>query len=494
MAYRVLVVDDEAVVRSLVRDVLESSQMTVEGAASGPEALACMTREVCDVLLTDLIMPEMSGLQLLSRTLHDFPDTIPIVFTAYATLDTARQAIREGAYDYILKPFDVAELRSAVLRALERRRLLHENTRLRELTGLFEVTEAIGSTVGRDELLRLILRFALVQTGATRGSLMLLDEDGRHLKIVASVGLPRHVVDQTWVPVGQGIAGQVVESGRPVLVRDIDQHDQYKRVSRNYGDKSFMSVPLECEGPIVALPMKTARSVIGVLNVHRKSDGNPFTESELKLLRILAGQAAICIENSRLVTDLESTYLSAFSTMSRLLEAKDPHTQGHTERVTALCQQLGQELLSEPDQLHALMLAARLHDIGKIGVHESILNKPGKLTEEEWMIIRQHPVIGDRVLEPIHFLNAARPLVRGHHERLDGKGYPDGLQGEQLSVGHRIIIVADAFDAMSSDRAYRPALSPEQIEHELQRNAGSQFDSTIAKRMVELMHAGVPTF
>ncbi len=511
MTSRVLVVDDEPTVRDLVQDALAEPGREVRCASSGGEALSMLARERYDVLLADLMMAGISGLELLSECQRTYPEMVAIVFTGYATLETARRAIREGAYDYILKPFDVEELRESVKQALERSKLIQENARLRELNGLFEVSEAIGSAVGRDELLRLILRFALVQTGATRGSVMLIDGSGRRLEIAASVGLPEHVVRGTSVALGQGIAGRVAQEGRPILVQDIDANEQLRGISRRYADKSFISVPLT-QGPVeevlssgeiigpdgsAVLPVRTPRltapgtnrEVIGVLNVHRKPDGSSFTESDLQLLKILANHAAFCIENSKLVTDLESTYCNAFGSMSRLLEAKDPYTQGHTERVTELCRLLGTELLKDGEELSALLMAARLHDIGKIGVHESILNKRGSLTEEEWMIVRQHPLIADRVLAPVQFLRPARPIVRGHHERLDGKGYPDGLRGDQLSLSHRIIIVADAFDAMRSDRAYRPALPPDEIERQLREGSGTQFDGDIAERLVQMMHA-----
>ena len=511
MTHRILVVDDEETMRALVTDSLADCDMIVRIASDGAEALSILDQEPYDVLLTDLAMPGMSGMELLAECLRRYPHIITIVFTGYATLQTARQAIREGAYDYILKPFDLDELRESVARALERGRLVQENARLRELNGLFEVSEAIGSAVGRDDLLRLILRFALLQTGATRGSVMLIDPSGHRLEIAASVGLPDHVVRGTSVALGQGIAGRVAQEGKPVLVNNIDENEQFRGLARRYADKSFISVPLT-NGPVeevlsssqvisddgsavlpVRMPRLTStgvgREVIGVLNVHRKPDGAPFTDSDLKLLNILANHAAICIENNKLVTDLESTYCNAFGSMSRLLEAKDPYTQGHTERVTDLCQRMGVELLHDPEELNALVMAARLHDIGKIGVHESILNKRTALSEEEWMIVRQHPLIADRVLAPVQFLKQARPIVRGHHERLDGKGYPDGLRGDQLTMSHRIIIVADAFDAMRSDRAYRSALTSQEIATELKRGAGTQFDPKVAQLMVELMQA-----
>jgi len=359
-----------------------------------------------------------------------------------------------------------------------------------ELAGLYQVSEAVSAAVGRDELLNMVLRMALVQTGATRGSIMLLDEAGGQMEIVTSVGLTEEIVRTMHPQVGEGIAGKVAQSGQPVLVTNIDEHPEFSGLARNYRDKSFMSVPLERDETVAAVPVKASRRVIGVLNVHRKGTGDAFSEDDLRLLCILANQAAVSIENARLLDDLENTYMSAFGSVALLLEAKDPYTQGHTERVTALCAELGRKLGMDEQQLHDLIIGARLHDIGKVGIPESILNKPGRLTEDEWLIVREHPVVADRVLAPVLFLQGARPIVRGHHERLDGKGYPDGLTAEQLSLGQKIIIVADAYDAMSSSRSYRAALSEQQIRQELRSNTGTQFDAEVVDALLELLRVG----
>ncbi len=216
-----------------------------------------------------------------------------------------------------------------------------------------------------------------------------------------------------------------------------------------------------------------------MLNVHCKATDLGFSRQDLHMLTVLAHQAASSIENSRLMGDLENTYMNAFGSMSLLLEAKDTYTKGHTERVTVLCAQISQSMGMNDVDLRNLILGARLHDIGKIGIPESILNKPGPLDEEEMLIVRGHPVIADRVVAPILFLQGARPIVRGHHERLDGAGYPDGLTAEELTLGQRIIIVVDAYDAMSSSRSYRPALSDDEVQAELERHLTTQFDSEV---------------
>ena len=355
------------------------------------------------------------------------------------------------------------------------------------LTCLFEVSEAVCSSVNRDDLLQMILRTALSQVSATRGSILLRDDSGRTLSVVASVGLDETIVRAARVRMGEGIAGQVAQTGRPLLVTDIDKHPELAPFARNYPDKSFVSVPLTASESILAVPVKASRKVLGVLNVHRKASGTPFTQRDLQLLSILANHAAVAIENARLLDDLENTYMNAFGSIALLLEAKDPYTQGHTERVTGLCEDLGRAMGMDEHDLHSLIMGARLHDIGKMGIHETILNKPGRLDEREWLLVREHPVVADRVLAPVLFLQGARPIVRGHHERLDGNGYPDGLTGDRLSLGQKIIIVADAYDAMSSNRSYRNSLSAEKIREEFAAHVGTQFDAAVVDALFTLL-------
>jgi HD-GYP domain-containing protein (c-di-GMP phosphodiesterase class II) len=357
----------------------------------------------------------------------------------------------------------------------------------KDLARLFQVSEAISSAVGRDELLNMILRMALIQAGATRGSILLKDDVGGFLRIAASVGLDEEVVRSVRVRLGEGIAGKVAENGRPVLVGNIDEHPEFSGLARNYSDKSFMSVPLEFDESVLSVPVKASRRIIGVLNVHRKHGRTDFTEDDLKLLCILANQAAVAIENARLLDDLENTYVNAFGSVALLLEAKDRYTQGHTERVTSLCEDVAGALEMSESDIHDLRIGARLHDIGKIGIHESILNKPGDLSQEEWLIVREHPVVADRVLAPILFLQGARPIVRGHHERLDGRGYPDALSDAGLSLGQKIIIAADAYDAMNSNRSYRPVLSQERIREEFTTNTGTQFAPDVVDALFDVL-------
>jgi len=189
--------------------------------------------------------------------------------------------------------------------------------------------------------------------------------------------------------------------------------------------------------------------------------------------------AGIGGENSRLIGQLERGYLDTIRCLASAIDAKDPYTRGHSERVAALAVQIGQELGLEERLVTALRFAGTLHDIGKIGVPEQVLRKPGRLTPEETTLIRSHAVVGAEIVEGIDFLKAAEPGIRHHHERWDGKGYPDGLAGEAIPMVARIVNAADTWDACTSERPYQRAYSAPEVVEILARLRGTQIDPVV---------------
>jgi HD-GYP domain-containing protein (c-di-GMP phosphodiesterase class II) len=234
-------------------------------------------------------------------------------------------------------------------------------------------------------------------------------------------------------------------------------------------------------------PVVVKQELRGLVFAGPKMNGNDYKPFELDLLASLCNSAGTAMEHARLFQQLENTYISTVKALMSIVEAKDAYTKGHTDRVADYAVALAKKLELGRTELRDLAFAAVLHDIGKLVVFERVLNKPGALDDEEWEILKSHPEIGASIIENMEFLAGAVPYVRHHHERYDGNGYPDRLKGEEIPFGARIITVADAFDAMTTDRSYRKALSREVALNTMIAKAGSQFDPKAIEAFMELI-------
>jgi putative nucleotidyltransferase with HDIG domain len=244
---------------------------------------------------------------------------------------------------------------------------------------------------------------------------------------------------------------------------------------------------------VITVPLLSKGKVIGVLQAVDTQVGR-FDDVQRTLLEPLAASAAIAIENARLFEDLQRSnsdlvlaYNATLEGWSRALELRDHETQGHSQRVTRLAVYLGRAMgLGEADLVH-LRRGALLHDIGKMGVPDNILTKPGPLTDDEWKIMRQHPVYAYELFSQIEFLRPALDIPYGHHERWDGSGYPRGLSGEAIPLAARIFAVVDVWDALSSDRPYRPAWPEEEATAYICAGSGKHFDPCIVEAFLEVL-------
>jgi HD-GYP domain-containing protein (c-di-GMP phosphodiesterase class II) len=237
-------------------------------------------------------------------------------------------------------------------------------------------------------------------------------------------------------------------------------------------------------GSEAALPIWVGSELWGALDVQER-DGGAFEEADLRLLETLADQLGAALRSATLYQQLEQAYGETAEALGAALEAKDAHTAAHARAVVANAERVGRRLGMSDDELRALRYAAAFHDIGKIAVPDDILKKPGPLTDEERREIERHPLVGEQILEPVEFLERVRVLVRHCHEHWDGSGYPDGLAGERIPLGARVIQVCDAHDAMTRDRPYRGALPPGAALEEIRESAGAQFDERVAAAFVE---------
>jgi HD-GYP domain-containing protein (c-di-GMP phosphodiesterase class II) len=236
----------------------------------------------------------------------------------------------------------------------------------------------------------------------------------------------------------------------------------------------------------VCVPLERDRRPLGIMIAVDKNDSSEFNSVDLKLLNNVGNQCSIFLENAALYQDMQGLFMGVLHALTRSIDAKDAYTRGHSQRVAELSRSLAQKIGLPDEQCERVYLSGLLHDVGKIGVPETVLTKPGRLTDAEFDAIKKHPAIGAQILGNIKQLQDIIPGVLYHHERWDGRGYPYQLANDKIPLMGRIICVADSFDAMSSTRTYRPALPLETVLEEIGRCAGAQFDPALAKVFVTL--------
>lgn len=363
-----------------------------------------------------------------------------------------------------------------------------------ELSLLYDISSSVGTMLNVDRLPIEVLNKAMNLLEVEYGYLMLFDDEDFKLKIKAAIGFDPEKLNKfkTEFNAEEGISSQVIREGKYIIRSNIqsskDIHEHILGLNH-----------------ILCVPMKHKDEPIGIITLGDKRSGEPFLTPEAKLLFALATLVSTTIQNARFFSQLQDLFITTISSLSSAIDEKDAYTHGHSKRVTEFSLDIANMLKMTKKDKNILELAARLHDLGKIGVSETILSKPGKLDDEEWKIMKAHPLKAIRILQPadeeiIDALSAVRearllipkedmkniiPGIKHHHERYDGKGYPDGLTGENIPLTARIIAVADAYDAMTSKRAYRDAMPEEKALEELKKNAGYQHDPNIVETFLQ---------
>lgn len=335
----------------------------------------------------------------------------------------------------------------------------------KEITLLYDLAEKLTASLDPAEIAQLVIDEAKRLIEADNTSVMLVNEENGMLEVIASSGKELHPGEG--LKTGAGIAGSVVLSGRAEIINDIPSDLRYV-----HGAIRVSS--------LMCAPLKIKDRVIGVIYISSE-DPVQYTAEDLKLLSAIAFQAAADIENARLYDSLKEAFLTTVYTLAETIEKRDPYTGGHTKRVMNYSIAIGKVLGLSEVEIRKLELAAVLHDIGKIGIKDCILLKKRKLTAPEFEEIKMHTIYAEEILNHIKHLRDIIPGVKYHHERYDGTGYPEKLRGDDIDIIARIIAVADAFDAMTTDRPYRKGLSLQMAFDELRINAGTQFDPEMVK-------------
>ncbi|MFZ5996420.1 MAG: HD domain-containing phosphohydrolase [Nitrospirota bacterium] len=348
------------------------------------------------------------------------------------------------------------------------------------LDAFVELTTLINSALDIDEIKRRAIESAMRMTDAEAGSLLFVDGSTGDLYFDVASGKQGDVVKTIRLKKGQGIAGWVAENQLPLIVEDAENDPRFfKKVDERSGFKTRN---------MVCVPVTARNKLLGVLQVINKKSGM-FTSEDMVLMVSFSNQVAIAVENTLLHDELNETFYNTMQALAETIEMRDPYTGGHTRRVMEYSLAIGRRIGLTRREMVRLRLAAILHDIGKIGVRDTILLNPGRLTSEEFGGMRKHPEFGAAVLSRVKKLRGVIPGIKYHHERYDGSGYPEGLKGEAIPLLARIVAVADAFDAMTTNRPYRKGLSWENALAELQKHSGRQFDPAVVKAFLDYFKA-----
>lgn len=475
----VLVVEDEDIVRELVVHVLQRAGYRVAAAANGSTALTALREHPVDLILTDLRMPVMDGLELLreAKKLHPFVDII--VLTAYGTIDSAVQALKLGATDYLAKPFDINELLERVAQSFAKRRE-HATSEQSLTKPLLELNRILSRSAGLESTLGQIRNLIKSTFRPDQVHALLFDGCEQADWLAAQLSDTAQADAQVTPSQIQALAEDPVpwrlgEPGRPI----------------SNDEASY--------GHTVAVPIASGAEAIGALLIAREADAEPYTEADAQLLHIFGAQIALVVLHGAAQRRLQKTFselrelsVSAAEALAEALGTFDDYTRQHSRRVSRYAKLLAQAAGLDAHTCDVLEIAGLLHDIGKLGVGENTLRKDGKLTQAEQDRIKMHPVQGARILSGLDALAEIVPIVRHHHERYDGLGYPDGLKGERIPYGARLLAVVDAYDSMVTDRPYREALSRAEARQQLLDGAGTQFDPTLVDTWLQVIAAETP--
>lgn len=340
-----------------------------------------------------------------------------------------------------------------------------------------KVGQGLSNTQNIDSFLELILETITDALRGDFGLLMLYDKNEKELKVNTVYGgkINEDEIIKFSIPVESEMAS-VITTRKPKILDNLTGN------MKSLIDRGLLRLPA------VVAPLVSKENVYGLVAISGGMITKEFgQDDELSLLLNLASQTAVAIENSRLNENIEATYFETISALALAVDAKDPYSRGHLDRVAHYCVQIGREMKLEENELKMLRDAARLHDLGKIGIPDSLLKKEGPLSDEEWILMKKHPEMGESIIKPIKTLSHFCDIIRHHHEKLDGSGYPDGLKGDEITKLVRITTVADIFDALTTNRSYRHKMTTKKAV-EILLDMKDQLDQDIVQAFVRTLH------
>lgn len=493
---QILIIDDDKVFADNFADYFETiGSYRVYKAYSSDEAKKICQGINFDIIFLDVMLQGESGLALVEdfKNVAGFPSIV--LMTGYPSIDTAIQGMRKGASDFLLKPFDIDMLKLTVERLLKKRKKPEAipdktladslysklNSKIKEQSLLLSITDSLSRVKNKTSLHMLIAELAKEVTESDISIFMLLNSEQKEFIPVGLVtdGGRLNLNDISLLSAKESVLKTVLQDNEPVLIND-------KNIVNNLIKMPFYDYNKErIFSSLMIVPLIIQDNNFGL--VYLVASRHDYTEDQLSMAVYLLERAALTFENIVLHEGIIQNLKSSLEALVTTLEAKDKHTNQHSKRVTKFAVALGRRAGISSVELGTLHIAASLHDIGKVGIRDNVLMKSGRLLEDEFDEIKRHPIIGANIVGKIGILNKEALVIRYHHERWDGTGYPDCLKGEEIPLLSRIITIADSFDAMTSDRPYRKRMNIEFAIKEFKRCKGTQFCPQLTDLFLELI-------
>ncbi len=491
---QILIIDDDKIFTDNLVEYFESiGSYRVYKAYSSNDATKICQGINFDIIFLDVMLQGESGLTLIEH-FKNVPGLPSIVLmTGYPSIDTAIQGMRKGASDFLLKPFDIDMLKLTVERLLKKRNkpeaILENdlvdslycklNSKIKEQSFLLSITDSLSRVKNKTNLHMLIAELAKEVTESDVSIFMLLNSEQEEFIPVGLVSEGKHLKlnDISFLSAREAVLKTVLEDNESILINDINIVNKLVKMpfyDRESMFSSLMVVPLIIQGHLFGL-------------IYLVASRHDYTGDQLSMAVYLLERAASTFENIVLHEGIIQNLKSSLEALVTTLEAKDQYTNQHSKRVTKFAVALGRKAGISSVELGTLHIAASLHDIGKVGISDNILIKSGRLFKKEFDEIKRHPIIGANIVGKIGILSKEALVIRYHHERWDGTGYPDCLKGEEIPFLSRIIAIADSFDAMTSDRPYRKGMNVEFAIKEFKRCKGTQFCPQLTDQFLELI-------
>ncbi|RKY34850.1 MAG: hypothetical protein DRP78_06080 [Candidatus Omnitrophota bacterium] len=492
----ILILDSAENDYEILHSVFSEKHCVVFYTRSVEDAKQKITEQDISLLICDFTQDLEERTEFVKEVVHNNQQAVAVLISGKPCFDDFQNALSLGAHCYLAKPFHKEAAANLIEKIFQCRKLSLNNqilmhqlkeqsialeqrikNRTKHLDLLYNIGREISASLNLNQVLQSVVNNILTALEVEVCSILLYDNYEDKLKVAAAVGIPPELMNKIRINPGESISGEVFLKQDAILVSDIEKDQRFTRKS----EEKYYTASLICAALVVK------GESIGVINVNNKKSKQPFYDEDLWLIKSIASQAASAIGNARLFLNLESTYLQTVNVLTSAIDARDYYTRAHSEHVTSYAVAIARQMNLDEEEVDIISQACQLHDIGKLAIQDSILNKRGKLTESEWTQIKQHPLKGAEILKPLVFLKEVSELVKQHHERFDGKGYPFGNKGTEIPLGARIINVADSFDAMTTDRCYSKALLVDEAIAELKRNKGTQFDPEVVDAFIEAL-------